>query len=166
MWPIRTILHPTDFSVHSGCAYRVALALAHNYGARLIVLHVATPPAAICAEGAPSVDPEAFREMLHEQLLRMLAVEACVPMAYRLVDGDAATEILRAAKQSRCDLIVMGARGRTSLGRLLIGSVAERVMRKAACPVLTVKTPGARTEPACAARCTARERAVEALARS
>jgi nucleotide-binding universal stress UspA family protein len=56
-------------------------------------------------------------------------------------DGDTAAEILRAATDAGCDLIVMGTHGRTGLGRLLMGSVAEQVVRKAPCPVVTVKAP-------------------------
>ena len=56
-------------------------------------------------------------------------------------EGDPATEILQFAQQIKCDLIVMGTHGRTGLGRLFLGSVAEQVLRKAPCAVLTVKTP-------------------------
>jgi nucleotide-binding universal stress UspA family protein len=57
------------------------------------------------------------------------------------VDGDAALEILRLAKESKCDLIVLGTHGRTGLSRLVVGSVAEQILRNATCPVLTVKSP-------------------------
>jgi nucleotide-binding universal stress UspA family protein len=60
---------------------------------------------------------------------------------HRAVEGDAVHEILTFAKENPCDLIVMGTHGRTGLGRFLMGSVAEGVVRKAPCPVLTVKTP-------------------------
>jgi nucleotide-binding universal stress UspA family protein len=60
-----------------------------------------------------------------------------------LVEGNAAAAILRAAKELHCDLIVMGTHGRTGLSRLLMGSVAEEVVRKAPCLVLTVKSQGA-----------------------
>jgi nucleotide-binding universal stress UspA family protein len=59
----------------------------------------------------------------------------------RLEEGDPIGEILRAAAEVPCDLIVMGTHGRTGLARLLMGSVAEEVVRKAPCPVVTVKTP-------------------------
>jgi nucleotide-binding universal stress UspA family protein len=60
---------------------------------------------------------------------------------YRLEEGFAATEILRLAEEAKADLIVMGTHGRTGLSRLVLGSVAEQVVRKARCPVLTVKAP-------------------------
>jgi nucleotide-binding universal stress UspA family protein len=63
-------------------------------------------------------------------------------------EGDSAVEILRAAQDLKADLIVMGTHGRTGLGRLLMGSVAEQVVRKAPCPVLTVRTPSLQAESA------------------
>ncbi len=147
MMTIRKILAPSDFSTHSGCAFRLARSLARDYGARLIVLHVVSPPVVVYGEGALPLEPPGFREQLRKQLVQMLAEEAGVEMDYRLVDGDAATEILRAAEESKCDLIVMGTHGRTGLHRLLMGSVAEQVLRAASCPVLTVKAPFPRSEP-------------------
>ena len=66
----------------------------------------------------------------------------------RLVRGDAAAEILRATREVQGDLIVMGTHGRTGLGRLLMGSVAETILRGADCPVLTVRVPLTASEPA------------------
>ena len=62
-------------------------------------------------------------------------------MDFRVRDGDAAEEILREAEEAKANLIVIGTHGRTGLGRLLMGSVAEAVLRRARCPVLTVKSP-------------------------
>jgi nucleotide-binding universal stress UspA family protein len=67
--------------------------------------------------------------------------DPAVKIEHRLAEGDPAREILRVARETGCDLIVMGTHGWTGLGRLLMGSVAEQVVRKATCPVLTVKTP-------------------------
>jgi nucleotide-binding universal stress UspA family protein len=64
-----------------------------------------------------------------------------VAIEYRMTKGVAAEEILRLAKETACDLIVMGTHGRTGLGRVLVGSVAEQIMRNALCPVLAVKSP-------------------------
>ncbi len=63
------------------------------------------------------------------------------------VDGDPAREILRVAAENECDLIVMGTHGRTGLERVLMGSVAEAVSRKAPCPVLTAKPPQVQEKP-------------------
>jgi nucleotide-binding universal stress UspA family protein len=69
------------------------------------------------------------------------------PVEYRITQGDAAAEILRLAEETKCDLIAMGTHGRTGLERLVVGSVAETVMRKAHCPVLTVRSPSSAHAP-------------------
>jgi nucleotide-binding universal stress UspA family protein len=142
MGPIRTILHPTDFSERSGYAFQLACALARDYGARLIVLHVAEPP--VIPYGGVMTPPPPPRDSwraLEEQLHRIQAPEPTVHVEHRLEEGGPVAEILRVARETTADLIVMGTHGRTGLGRLLMGSVAEQVVRKAPCPVLTVKTP-------------------------
>ncbi len=140
MLPVRTILHATDFSESSDFAFRLACTLARDYGARLIVLHVAAPPpAAGFAEGI--LIPEVVQS--HEEERR--ALEAIQPkcakivVERRLVEGEAATEILRAARESGADVVMLGTHGRSGLTRLLMGSVAEHVVRQATCPVVTVK---------------------------
>lgn len=140
MFSITTILHPTDFSEHSDEAFRLAYSLARERNARLVVLHVMEPSPTVYAEGAwvPAVTSV---ETAHAQLQSIGALAAGVTMERRLKEGDAATEILRSAAEVKADLIVMGTHGRRGLGRLLMGSVAEQILRQAACPVLTVKTP-------------------------
>jgi nucleotide-binding universal stress UspA family protein len=141
MPPIRTILYTTDFSPLSEHARQIACALARDYGARLLVLHVVTPRVATLGGGTESTRPGAYQEHIGE-LVRRLDAEGFPPgMETQVSAGDPATEILRLARDSKCDLIVMGTHGRTGLGRLLLGSVAEEVIRKATCPVLVVKVP-------------------------
>jgi len=140
MLPIRTILHPTDFSEHSDYAFRLACALARDYGARLILLHVATPTGMVYSEGIIPPEPFDSREELHTRLLQMNPRYSEVRTEHLLTDGDAVGEIVRVAKTDKCDVIVMGTHGRTGLGRLLMGSVAEAVLRKAPCPVLLTKS--------------------------
>jgi nucleotide-binding universal stress UspA family protein len=141
MLGIKTILHPTDFSERSGLAFRLACTLARDYGARLIVLHVAEPPMAVPAEGALMFPLVVDLEPLRQRLQNLGPKDPHCQVEYRLVQGDAAAEILQLAEETKCDLIVMGTHGRKGLGRLLMGSVAEQVLRNASCPVLTVKTP-------------------------
>jgi nucleotide-binding universal stress UspA family protein len=74
-------------------------------------------------------------------LRHVYAADSPAGVEYRVQHGDPAVEILGVAREASCDLIVMGTHGRTGLGRLLMGSVAEQVVRKAACPVLTIKVP-------------------------
>ena len=140
MLPIHTILHPTDFSDHSEYAHGVAGTLARDYGARLTVLHVA-PTLMVYGQGVIPPDPELLSREAEEQLKRLKVPNDDVQIKRRLEKGDPATEITRVAEEIGADLIVMGTHGRTGLTRLLMGSVAEQVVRKATCPVLTVKTP-------------------------
>jgi nucleotide-binding universal stress UspA family protein len=133
MLPIRTILHPTDFSVPSNSALTLACSLARDQGARAIILHVV--PTALAAE------KRGFGEDLGDELNRMAIPDREIRTERRLEEGDPVAQILRVAREMNCDLIVMGTHGRTGLGRLVMGSVAEQVVRKAPCPVLTVKMP-------------------------
>ena len=155
MLAIQTILHPTDFSDYSNNAYRLACALARDYGAKLILLHVAQPPMAFAGEGVLIQPPEFDTEPLREQLQQMQPADAGIKVQHRLIQGDTVPEVLSVAEEAKCDLIVLGTHGRTGLGRLLMGSVAEQIVRQATCPVLTVKTPLVRElaaeEPAVAA---------------
>jgi nucleotide-binding universal stress UspA family protein len=138
MLPIRTILHPTDFSERSNDAYRLACALARDYNARLLIVHV-VPPVAAAVGDLVWTGPVDYQEVKD----KLLGLEGPDPARVErwLEEGDPASEILRLAREGRCDLIVMGTHGRRGLGRLLMGSVAETVLRKAPCPVVTVKAP-------------------------
>ena len=141
MFAIRTILHPTDFSDRSDAAFHLACALARDYRARVVVLHVVPPPLN-WAEEVARRPPDSYRDQLwHEYLLRRQAPDPSTPLEYRLEEGDPAEEILRVAEDTGCDLVVMGTHGRGGLRRLLMGSVAERVLRNAPRPVLTVTAP-------------------------
>jgi nucleotide-binding universal stress UspA family protein len=138
--PIHTILHPTDFSGPCEEAFRVACALAKDQSARVVVVHVAVPPAASMPHmPVPMPLPADHRGKLEEMLDRFRTAVPDVQVECRLADGDAVEGIVDAAQAADCDLIVMGTHGRSGVGRVLMGSVAERVLRKAACPVVTVK---------------------------
>jgi nucleotide-binding universal stress UspA family protein len=113
----------------------------------MVVLHVATPPLVVYGEGVLPPEPADYKDQLRERLRQVQAGDPKVQVEHRLVEGDAPTEILRLAEEIRGDLIVMGTHGRTGLGRLLMGSVVEQVVRKASCPVLTVKVPSLRVPP-------------------
>ena len=147
MLPIHTVLHPTDFSDRSRNALLLACALANDYGARLIVLHVAWTAPLVSGEGMLPTDPDLIRRAAMEELERLEVPAAGGAFVRRFEEGDAVAAILRVAQEVPADLIVMGTHGRTGLGRLLMGSVAEQVVRKAPCPVLTVKTPFLEASP-------------------
>ncbi len=143
MLPIHTVLHPTDFSESSEHAFRLACALARDYGARLIVLHVRWLPTPVFGEVVPMPPPATgySSAATEAQLHQIQAPDPAIHVEHRLEEGDPATEILSVAHETNTDLIVLGTHGRTGLSRLLMGSVAEQVVRRAACPVVSVKTP-------------------------
>jgi nucleotide-binding universal stress UspA family protein len=151
MTEIKTILHPTDFSEPSTSAFEFACALARDRRARLIVLHVITSPLATLGglEALPPGPEELNADEAKRQLETVQCPDSSVPLERRLIVGEAADAILQVAAETRSDLIVMGTHGRSGVSRLLMGSVAENVLRKATCPVLTVKAPlpGSPTPP-------------------
>src|SRR5262245_6696975 len=138
---IRTILHATDFSDRAAMAFQLACSLARDVGAKLIVLYVAVPPVAVYGEGMITSIPGADLNELRAELIKIKPEDPRVAVEYRLVEGDAVEAILHEARAVPCDLIVLGTHGRTGLSRLLMGSVAEQVLRRAPCPVLTVRAP-------------------------
>jgi nucleotide-binding universal stress UspA family protein len=146
MFPIHRILHPTDFSDRSEAAFRMACALARDHAASILVLHVSAPFVAY-GDGLVTIPPVDYLDRLRETLRTIRPPEPNITVEHKLVEGDPSTEILRVAKETGTDLIVMGTHGWTGLTRLLMGSVAEHVVRKALCPVLTVKTPWPETKP-------------------
>jgi nucleotide-binding universal stress UspA family protein len=135
MLTIRSILAPTDWSAPSIRALQIAGSLAEQNNAELIILHVVSLPAVMY--GPPT---ESYLRHALEELRRVQPAEGKLHLEHLVVEGDPATEILRVAREHRCDLIVMGTHGRSGLTRLLMGSVAEEVVRKASCLVLAVKT--------------------------
>jgi nucleotide-binding universal stress UspA family protein len=142
MLGLKTILHPTDFSMHAAQAFQLACSLARDEGAHLLILHVAEQPLTTLG-GAAALPPnteEYGLEELKEKLRRLQESEPDISMEQRLEIGDPASVILRTAEEVSCDLIVMGTHGRTGLRRLLMGSVAEQVVRRAPRPVITVKS--------------------------
>lgn len=139
MLPLATILHPTDFSEHSLFGFRLACALARDYNARLVLLHVIPPPMVIYTGGPVPAETWPSIEEVKEKLRQLEGQAHRVRIESEVLEGDPVDMILRAAEETSSDVIVMGTHGRTALARLLLGSVAESVLRKAPCPVLTAK---------------------------
>jgi nucleotide-binding universal stress UspA family protein len=137
---IRVILHPTDFSEGCEAGLRVARSLARDLGARLVLFHV-VPYGFYANDMTVPVDPRSYLEALEEERQLIDGPDLKYPAEVRMARGDAAEEILRAAEELDCGLIVMGTHGRTGLNRLLMGSITESVVPRAECPVLAVKTP-------------------------
>jgi nucleotide-binding universal stress UspA family protein len=126
---VTKILYPTDFSPYSNQAYFHAVGLAEAYGASLTMVYVHTP-------GTPG-DKAHWRS----QLEQLRPTNPKIPVSHVLLEGDPAAEIARYAADAGIDVIVIGTHGRTGVDRLVMGSVAERVMREAPCTVLVVKLP-------------------------
>lgn len=148
--PIRRILVPHDFSETADGALRYALDLAERLEAAVTVVHVYDVPSYGFPEGiALSVQMEQTIATAARTALDNIAVRARRPgvdVEHVLRRGAAWSEIIRLAAETDTDLVVMGTHGRHGVARFLLGSVAEKVVRTAPCPVLTVHGP--REEPA------------------
>ncbi len=141
---VRHILHATDFSRASRPAFAKALALAKRDRARLYLLHVLVPPSPFLGDKLPSSYLDLQARARRDAERRLAAAvdkvkRAGVRVQAELIAGAPSEEIIRAARRQRPDLIAIGTHGRTGLGRVFMGSVAERVLQRAPCPVLTVR---------------------------
>lgn len=134
-----TILVPVDFSPGSEAALDWATVLARDTGATLVITHVETVPLTTGGGEYIYAIPEPPTQELAERLEKVVPKDPSVPVVRRLLAGDPASAILRLAESEEVDMIVMGTHGRRGITRLLMGSVAEEVVRKAPCAVLTVK---------------------------
>ena len=150
---MKKILIPTDFSDCARRAEERAVALGRSLGAELILLHVAveTP---LYNEGLRGLaDPRRVYEAQREWAENTLAARAAeirgtgVSTHGVIRSGVAIDEILKLAVEERCDLIVIGTHGRGGLSRFFLGSVADRIVRLAPCPVMTVRLPAEETTP-------------------
>ena len=148
----RRILWPTDFSPLAKAALPHALRLAGESGAELVVLHV-LPSTALFA--APEVSGAVWDRLERENRAVGMAELRRVTQQVKakgpklrihsvLAQGVPFDQVLRAARRLRCDLIVIATHGRTGLAHAVMGSVAENVVRRAPCPVLTVRPSGLR----------------------
>jgi nucleotide-binding universal stress UspA family protein len=144
---ISRILVPVDFSAYSERALDYAIALAARLDASLHLLHVVEDPmvtGALVPEGVMTDFAELRAELMADAEQRLLAYRgqaerAGVPVVTAARWGFTSATILEYAAGLNIDLVVMGTHGRTGMAHLLMGSVAERVVRQAACPVLTVR---------------------------
>jgi universal stress protein A len=143
---LRRILHATDFSAASKRAFDMAVEFAKQNKAELLLVHVLVPHVAYSAD--TYADPEIYIEL--ERSARRQAQSSIAALVAKLkrakvkatavlLKGTAHGQIVRAAKNRRADMIVIGTHGRTGISKLLMGSVAGRVIAEASCPVLTVR---------------------------
>ncbi len=146
MFQPRVILCPTDFSRNSTAALRIARDLARQNQAALIVLHVADtlgPERLAIREAETRLQPEGHIEDLRRQLQQFAPSEPGLDLRRLLREGDAAAVIEQVVREEHCDLVVLGTHGRTGLDHLLMGSIAEQIIRRCPCPALVVKYPAA-----------------------
>jgi nucleotide-binding universal stress UspA family protein len=155
--PFKQILVPTDLSKYSEPAICLAISMARSMGSEITFIHVWPPEFTFAEDYKAQTDAEVrhLREDLHVERMRMLEEfvgryeleglkTSCI-----LKSGPPFLEILIAASELKADLIVMGTHGRSGLASVLIGSVAEKVVRRAHCPVLTVKPEDFKFEEVC-----------------
>jgi nucleotide-binding universal stress UspA family protein len=146
MVSIRRILCPVDFSDHSRRALDHALAIATWYDAVVTLLHVSPlmPVAAYAPmSGMPpyvGLTPDARQALMRSMKEFAAGVAASVPIEFEIAEGHVAAIIVDRAGELTADLLVLGTHGRSGLDRWVLGSVTEKVLRKAPCPVLTTPT--------------------------
>ena len=148
MFTIKTILVPTDFSEASEAALKYGKALADAFHSSLHVVHVMEDllahawAAEVYVASMPNLRVEIEQEA-HERLAAMLTDEERerLKVTSAVIAGNPFLEIIRYAKANGVDLIVLGTHGRGPIAHMLLGSVAEKVVRKSPCPVLTVRDP-------------------------
>ncbi len=148
MIDLKRILLPTDFSKHSQNALAYATAFAEKFGAEIVLLHVVQDLAVFIPEAvsvSPPIAPpvEQFTAAARASL-QQVAVENKLErfgVQVEVREGTPFYEIIQVAREKNVDLIIMGTHGRGGLTHVLLGSVTEKVVRKAPCPVLTVRHP-------------------------
>ena len=138
---------PTDFSECANYALSYAASLARTFGASILCVHVIEPMVPTVGysgmtEPLPIADiSDQLEDSAERELPKIGECEECAGLEIEelIVHGEAASEIVRVAKDRRVDLIIIASHGRTGLGRILFGSTAEAIVRHASCPVLVVK---------------------------
>lgn len=148
MIEIRNILHPTDFSPLSLHALEYAKFLAESTSARLHCVHIVDDALQywmstdmMAAPIAPPLDDLVAQATEHMKSFLSEHLEDMGKVQWEIRTGRAFVEIIRQARAKEADLLVMGTHGRTGISHVLMGSVAEKVVRKSPCPVLTVRSP-------------------------
>jgi nucleotide-binding universal stress UspA family protein len=149
MLEIHSILFPTDFSECGNFALSYAASLARTFNARIICVNVIEPIVPTVGysgmtEPLPIADiADQLEDSAERELPKLAECDECagIEVEELVVHGEAASEIVRVAREHHVDLIVISSHGRTGLGRILFGSTAEAVVRHATCPVLVVKPP-------------------------
>src|SRR3972149_935584 len=147
MFDVKKILCPTDFSDQSKQATQVGVPRGENFGAKILLCHVVPPIPPLEPSPTAHFDVPEYERLLSADAKKNLSAVAKsigkVKTHEILSHGNAAEEILRAADENKVDLIVIATAGLTGWERAVFGSVAEKVVRRARCPVLTIRRPDA-----------------------
>lgn len=148
MKDFKTILFATDFSESSDFAFQYALSLARKFEARLLIVHVINEPVDLRGFYVPHISFDKLEEEIEEGA-RKLMEKFCRNQAQDftnyetfILPGIPYDEIINKATAEEADLIIMGTHGRTGLDHVLFGSTAEKVVRKSAIPVMTIRIKG------------------------
>lgn len=136
---VQLILVPIDFSPTGSAALEAAAAFARSSGGKLLIVHVVEHQGLSENLVFSLVQPHLSTKELDEQLRTVIPADKSVAYEHRLLRGAPIDRILDLAESEHADLIVIGTHGRRGLDRMLMGSVAEAIVRRAKCPVLTVK---------------------------
>ncbi|HEY6838757.1 MAG TPA: universal stress protein [Geobacteraceae bacterium] len=147
MKPFDKILFATDFSEGSEHAFDYAYALARQFNARLILIHVINEPVDLRGFYVPHISFEKLEQEIEASAEKMMEkfcrtkIKDFDNYEAKIVTGIPYDEILKKADDEKVALIVLGTHGRSGIDHILFGSTAERVVRKASCPVMTVRLP-------------------------
>ena len=149
MKPFDRILTAIDFSENSDYAFDYALTLAKQFSAELTIMHVINEPVDLRGFYVPHISFEQLEKEIEEGAVKMMDKFCQARLgdfnAYKtaIVTGIPYEEVIKKAEEIGASLIVLGTHGRTGLDHLIFGSTAERVVRSASCPVLTIRLPAA-----------------------
>ena len=142
MTPLKSVMVATDFSPLSEKAIDYAVMIAKQFGAKILIMHVLDPITVTTTDALMFSDnSEALRKMAEEMMKNLADIlkEKGVSIETALLKGAAASEIISKAAQAGVDVIIMGTHGRKGIEHLILGSVAEKVVRSATCPVMVVR---------------------------
>lgn len=149
MVKVTKILYPTDFSDPSACALYYAVEMAKKFDAELVMMHVLLDESQMVSFYLPQItvqnlskDMEDGAKAKMEEFVSTTSALNDVEYSTVMVKGIADDEIIKYAKENGIDMIVLGTHGRTGFEHVIFGSTAEKVVRAAHCPVLTVHCPG------------------------
>ena len=142
MLDLKKILVPTDFSVHSEKALQYGLELAGKFGSELHLFHVVEPLPVFFGDGV-YVPPDSTAEVIAAAKTKLEEFDSVSHTRFKVVrsvvEGHPFVEIIQYAKENTIDLVIVGTHGRGAIAHMLLGSEAEKVVRKAPCPVLVVR---------------------------